>query len=60
MPRAVIDATITYNVTVPTGVTDAATATAGANYTFTVDSAYTLGTVTVGGNSITPEGSNGS
>ncbi len=52
----------TYDVTVPTGVTGAATATANTDYTFTVDTAnYTLGTVTVGDSTVEPTaGENGS
>lgn len=51
----------TYKVTVPAGVTGSATAAAGADYTFTVDTTnYTLGTVTVGGTTVTPTaGANG-
>ena len=45
-----------YDVTVPTGVTGEATATANTAYTFTVDTTnYTLSTVTVGGNAVTPD-----
>lgn len=50
-----VSSTTTYNVTVPTGATGNATATAGQDYTFTVDTAnYTLSTVTVGGTTVTP------
>lgn len=52
--------TTTYNVTVPTGVTGNATVASGADYTFTVDTTgYTLGTVTVGGNTVTPTDNGG-
>lgn len=44
----------TVKVTVPTGVTGNATATKGTDYTFTVNTGYTLGTVTVGGTAVTP------
>ena len=50
------DETTTYDVTVPTGVTGNATATAGQPYEFTVATGYTLGTVTVGGTEVTPDG----
>lgn len=45
--------TTTYDVTVPAGVTGENKATANTAYTFTVNTGYTLGTVTVGGTDIT-------
>ena len=50
--------TTQYDVTVPTGVTGDAKATANTDYTFTVADGYTLGTVTVGGTAVTPTNNN--
>ena len=48
-----------YTVTLPAGVTGAATATANTAYTFTVSGGYTLGQVTVGGTAVTPTDNGG-
>ena len=50
----VVQPVTTYTVTVPTGVTGAATVAEGANYSFTVADGYTLGTVTMGGVEVAP------
>ena len=57
-PSASTESGTTYEVTVPVGVNGAttetkATVTANTAYTFTVDSGYTLNSVTVGGTAIT-------
>ncbi|MBQ6685671.1 MAG: hypothetical protein IJM99_06155, partial [Firmicutes bacterium] len=46
-------------VTVPEGVTGAAKATKNTAYTFTVDTGYTLNSVTVGGTAVTPTDNTG-
>ena len=50
---------VSYTVTLPAGVTGAATATANTAYNFTVSDGYTLGQVTVGGTTVTPTDNGG-